>query len=52
MGDAPDQLMCKQVNHMLLAVKTEEEYHNFKREISKEIRMEAENKLATLPTMV
>jgi len=48
MGDAPDQLMCRQVDDMLLAVKTEEEYHDFNREtIRKDIRMEAENKLAT-----
>ena len=47
MGDAPDQLMCRQVDDMLLAVKTEEEYHDFNKTISKEIRMEAENKLAT-----
>jgi hypothetical protein len=32
---------------MLLAVKTENEYHNFNKTISREIRMEAESKLAT-----
>jgi hypothetical protein len=47
MGDAPDQLMCRQVDDMLLAVKTEDEYHDFNTTISKKIRMEAENKLAT-----
>jgi len=46
-GDAPDQLMCRQVDDMLLAVKTEDEYHDFNTTISKKIRMEAENKLAT-----
>ncbi len=35
------------VDDMLLAVKTEDEYHDFNKTISKEIRMEAENKLAT-----
>jgi len=47
MGDAHDQLMCRHVNDMLLAVKTEEEYHDFNREISKQLWMEAKNKLAT-----
>jgi len=37
MGDAPDQLMCRQVDDMLLAVKTEDEYHDFNKTISKEI---------------
>ena len=47
MGDARDQLMWRQVDDMLLAVKTEEEYHDFNKTISKEIRMEAKIKLAT-----
>jgi len=51
MGDAPDQLMCRQVDDMLFTVKTEEEYHDFNREISKEIWMKPKTNLL-LPTMV
>jgi len=38
--DAPDQLVCRQVDDMLLAVKTGEEYHKFNRMISKTINMD------------
>jgi len=42
-----DQLMCRQVDAMLLAMKTEGEYYEFNKEISKTINMDPENKLAT-----
>lgn len=47
MGNAPDQLMCRQVDDILLTVKMEEEYHDSNGTISKKIRMEAKHKLAT-----
>jgi len=45
--NTPVQLMCRQVDDMLLAVKTGEEYHEFNKSIGSLLNMEPKNKLAT-----
>jgi len=47
MGNQPDQLMCRQVDDMLLAVKTKAEYQMINKDLDLVLRMESEDTITT-----
>ena len=47
MGTKPDQLMCRQVDDLLIALKTKDEFRTINSELDTVLRVESEDELAT-----